>query len=256
MKILKKICVFFLTFLLVGCGKVTTPTETTEAVDLIASQAALEVALATNARVDMGGDIQLQSGVVLNNNMLVGNGFQLLGTRYNKDVERTRACILIIGGTIEDIVLKDAYCSISTTPNYRVLFNIRLNNVVSDASGSPLYIGHGDNEHNLDAFNCELYGKTVFSRIAKAYFSECTFGFNSDGSQGSVWAYRDTRFVDCHFEGKDDAKFQIVIPKEESDRDVVFENCYVGDTLITQDNIAQLLKLNNEGPNTIRVDNG
>ena len=40
-------------------------------------------------------------------------------------------------------------------------------------------MGHGDNEHNLVAVHCEFYGKTVFSRIAEAYFEDCTFGYNT-----------------------------------------------------------------------------
>ena len=256
MKIIKRISIFFLTFLLVGCGKVDNSAEQTEAVEPIVTQAALEAALGTNVRVDMGGDIQLKSGVVMNNNMLVGNGYQLVGTTYDENNAKTRASIFMVGGTIENIVLTNAYCSISTTSTYRVLFDIRLDNVVSDGRGSPLYIGHGDNLHKLDAFNCEFYGKTVYSRIAEAYFADCTFGFNSNGSQGSIWAYRDTRFSNCRFEGLGDTKFQLVIPKEENSREVILENCYVGDTLITEDNIGQLLQINNQGNNTIRVANG
>ena len=276
MKIIKKVCVFFLTFLLVGCGETTTPAETTQvpettvvtepeettvateptqAADPIVTQEALEAALASSSRVVLDGDIQLQSGVELKNNTLCGNGYQLVGVPFDESNEMTRSSIFLVGGSVEDIVLSGGYCSIRTTSNYRILFDIRLKNVVSEATASPLYIGHGDDLHKLDAFDCEFYGKTVFSRISKAYFSDCTFGYNSDGSQGSVWAYRDATFVNCRFEGKEGAKFQFVIPKEENGRTVTFENCYVGDTLITKDNVNQLLNVNNQGSNTIRVIN-
>lgn len=254
MKIIKRTCAFFLAFLLVGCGNVAAPTEPVETAEPIVTQAALEKALATTAQVEMGGDIQLRSGVTLESNVLVGNGYQLLAPTYDENAAETTASIFLVSGNVENIVLNGGNRSMTTDPNHRMLGHIRLTNVVSSAY-SALYVGHGDNEHNLDAVHCEFYGKTVFSRIAKAYFADCTFGYNTTHEQGCVWAYRDARFVNCRFEGMGENKFQLIIPKEESNREVIFENCYVGDTLITEDNIEQLLKVNNQGSNTIRVSN-
>ena len=271
MKIVKKVCVFLLTFLLLaGCGQTVTPTETTQAPeatvttepvetttangDVVTTQQDLAAALKFSNHVALGCDIQLTAGVELSKGALSGNGYTLFAPTYDEDDAGTTASIFLISGTVENISLIGGNRSMSTDPNHRMLGNIRLNNVMSDAY-SALYVGHGDNEHNLDAINCQFYGKTVFSRLAKAYFADCTFGYNSAGTQGCVWAYRDATFLNCRFEGTDDAKFGLIIPKEEDSRTVILENCYVGDTLITQENLEELLDVNNKGNNTIRVVN-
>ena len=270
MKILKKICVFLLVFMLTGCGETATPTETTQPPettvatepvetttangDVVTNQQDLAAALKFSNHVVLGCDIQLTAGVELSKGALSGNGYTLLAPTYDEDDAGTTASIFLISGNVENISLIGGNRGMSTDPNHRMLGNIRLNNVMADAY-SALYVGHGDNEHNLDAISCQFYGKTVFSRLAKAYFADCTFGYNSAGTQGCVWAYRDAHFVDCRFDGLEDAKFGLIIPKEENSRTVILENCYVGDTLITQENLEELLAVNNQGSNTIRVVN-
>ena len=256
---MKKFCIILMiSLLLTGCSqttKTTEPVETTKAAgDVVTTQENLAVALKFSPRVTLGSDIQLTAGVVLSQTTLSGDGYQLLAPSYKKEAAETHASIFLVSGNVENINLIGGNRGMSTTPDYRMLGHIRLTNVVSNAY-SALYVGHGDNEHNLDAINCEFYGKTVFSRIAQAYFSECTFGYNTTHEQGSVWAYRDSRFVNCRFEGMGDEKFDFIIPKEEIGRTVILENCYVGDTLITQDNLYELLDVNNQGSSTIRVDN-
>ena len=255
---MKKICILLMiSLLLTGCGqaatKTTEPEATTEASgDIVTTQEELDTALKLSSHVILGGDIQLNSYVVLSHTVLSGNGHQLSAPTYNKEDPNTHASIYLVSGNVENISLIGGNRSMSTDPNHRILGDIRLANVVSNAH-SALYVGHGDNEHNLDAVNCEFYGQTVFSRIAKAYFANCTFGYNSEGTQGRVWAYRDARFVNCRFEGMPDAKFKIIIPKEEIGRTILLENCYVGDTPLTQDNLHELLNVDNQGSSTIRV---
>ena len=257
MKYIAKIFAFLLaTVMLTGCGGAVEPTETTilPPPDPIVTHEALVTALENNGRVVLEGDIAVTTGVEVNGHLLDGAGYQVTAPTYNEEDPETYCGVFICKGVVENIVIKGGHRGIGTGKNHRAVGDLRLNNVVAEGENSALYVGEGDVSGKLFAMNCSFYGQTVFNRIEKATFENCTFGFNDSGSRGRLWAYTDTTLIGCRFENDGATKFTLGCPKSVDSKVVVVTDCYVGDTLITPDNIGRLLKVT-PNKNTIVVIN-
>mgnify|MGYP003299844720 FL=1 len=116
--------------------------------------------------------------------------------------------------------------------------------MVADAETSALYLGYGDGSGSLVAKNSRFGGQTVYNWITQAQFENCTFTWNESGSMGRLLAYANTTLIGCRFEGKEDGtKYTLEFPNNVDSCTMILEDCYVGDTLITKDNIKSLLKV-------------
>ena len=262
-----KICtILLLAALLVGCQSAPAPTETTvvtqptettvatEAATAIVTEEALVDALENAYWVTMEGDITLTSGAPMRDRILDGGGYTLTAPVYVEDDPSTSCGVLIIKGTVKNITVKGGYRGIGTSKDFRSSGDIRLTNVIAEGENCALYIGHGNNSGAVNATDCEFYGQTVFNKVQYAMFENCTFGFNDSGSRGNITAYANTTLVGCHFQGLEDKLYTIAFSKNVDSFTMILEDCYVGDTLITQENIEQLLKVKPYS-NTIQVRN-
>ena len=277
MRITMKIGVLLLVLLLAGCGEktaetvaTTIPTETTAQTSAptettvetiqapsepIVTQEALQAALETQPRVIMEGDIQLQTGVVVKKGLLDGAGFQLTAPVYNEEDPETYCAVFAPGGYVENVVIKGGYRGIGTGTNHRIYGDLRLNKVEAEGENCALYIGEGSGVHKVNVSNSTFHGRTVFNRIESAYFEDCTFTYNESGSRGELTAYVETALVNCRFEGSESKKFTLVFARNVEGKTMFLENCYVGDTLITMENVDRLLNLKLYS-NSIQVQNG
>ena len=273
MKITAKICVFLLlSALLAGCGETVAPTETTaqtqptetaEVIETtaatqppepITTQAALEAALAENLRVVLEGDIRLTTGVVVKDHYLVGNGYKITAPAYDEADPETYCGIFLSKGTLENITVWGGYRAIGTGADHRATGDLRLTNVIAEGENCALYVGHGDLKGSVYVVDSEFYGQTVYNKVTHASFENCTFGFNDSGSRGNITAYADTTLIGCRFKDMEGKKYTISFSSKVDGMTMVLEDCYYGDTLITQENITNLLKVK-PNSNTIAVRN-
>ena len=277
MKILVRIFAFILIVaLMAGCGETaetrettgvttqptetapvettTAPIETTEAPLPVTTQEGLEAALAKKLMVLLEGDIQLTTGVEVKDHHLMGEGYQITAPVYDEENTETYCGVFLTRGTLENVTVKGGYRAIGTSSEHRVTGDMRLTNVVAEGSNSALYVGQGNQDGILYVVDSEFYGRTIYNRRASAYFENCTFGFNDEGSQGNITAYVNTSLVGCRFEPMEGKKFSISFASSVDGMTMVLENCYVGDTLITAENIKTLLKVKANN-NTISVFN-
>ena len=256
MKIIVRIFAFMLiAAMLAGCGETaepqtrpvettTVPVETTETMELqqpVTSQEGLEAALERSLVVSLEGDIQLTTGVEVKGHHLAGGGYQVTAPVYDKENKETYCGIFLSKGTLENITVRGGYRAIGTSSEHRVTGDMRLTNVVAEGSNCALYVGQGDAKGVLYVVNSEFYGKTIFNRRAYAYFENCIFGFNDKGNRGNLTAYVNTNLVGCRFEPIEGKRFAIAFASSVDGMTMVLEDCYVGDTLITAENLTTLL---------------
>ena len=85
----------------------------------------------------------------------------------------------------------------------------------------------------------------MFHKISHAQFENCTFTWNESGTKGNMTAYTSATLVGCRFENRaDGTKYALAYPSSIDSCVMILEDCYVGDTLITQENLKTLLKVN------------
>ena len=223
----------------------TQPTETEPAPEPITTESALVAALEDQVRVTLEGDITLTKGVVVKDNLLDGGGHTVTAPVYDENDPATSCGILVERGTVENVTVKGGYRGVGTNSEHKTLGEVRLNKVVADGENCALYIGNGSGSGSLLASNCSFGGQTVFNRITHAQFENCTFTWNESGSKGNLTAYANVTLIGCRFEGKEDGtKYTLQFSGSVDGCLMILEDCYVGDTLITQENIGQLLKAN------------
>lgn len=251
MKKLLKICSLLLALvLLTGCGAqpaetVATEPAATEPPTPITTEAALQEALATSGRVVVEGDIQLTKGVVVDSNYLDGAGFTITAPVYDENDIATSCGILVKRGTVENVTVKGGYRGIGTNKDNTVAGEIRLNNVAADGENCALYVANGSGSGTLVVNNSSFGGQTVFHKISHAQFENCTFTWNESGTKGNMTAYTSATLVGCRFENRaDGTKYALAYPSSIDSCTMILEDCYVGDTLITQENLKTLLKVN------------
>ena len=248
--------------LLCGCAHANTEpaTEATQpAPEPITTEELLAAALEENGRVIIAGDMTVTKGVLVNDNFVEGGGYTLTAPVYDEEDINTSAALFITKGTIENVTIKGGYRGIGTTSEHRASGEIRIKNVDLDGENCGLYIGHGTSQGPLYVDNSNLGSQTVFNKVTSAQFTNCTFQWNESGSKGNLTAYTDVTISNCRFENLVQAdgtvkKYTIAFGSNVDGFTMTLENCYVGDTLITQDNISTLLKVLPR-KNTIQVHN-
>lgn len=249
---------------LCGCAKTvdTSPTETmpTQPESTpITTEELLVAALEQDARVMIAGDITTTKGAVVKNNLLDGGGHTLTAPVYDKEDPNTSAALFITKGTIENVTVKGGHRGIGTTSEHRASGEIRIKNVDLDGENCGLYIGSGDNQGAMYVENSRLGSQTVFNKITYAQFTNCTFHWNESGTKGNLTAYSNVTLIGCRFEhlvleDGTQKRYTIAFSGSVDGLTMILEDCYVGDTLITSENISRLLNVKpNNG--TIQVRN-
>lgn len=184
------------------------------------------------AHTETGYGAAAKTGVKLNGGVIDGNGNTLSTTDANGTWD---SAIYTTGGTIKNMTVTGAFRGILTGG---LTEDLIIDNVVVDGK-AICYTVHADGStrsaYKLVVTNSTLNGWTSYSDIfASVEFTNCKFGKN-DGGYGYAYCrpYNDTTFTDCVFsEG-----FEFDATKCTS----TFVNCYVGETLITADNVVSLL---------------
>lgn len=255
--------------LLCACGSTEESAAETEPAKPAAATTAEELAeMLTTGRGVLGADLQLTKEILVDGTILDGGNHTITGPEVLKEeidgetktVVETENGITVAGGTVENIVINGNYRTIGDRKGAGANADVRLKNVtVNGGESYAINFGYGNGQASLYAENCTLNGWSSYTKFQKAIFTNCTFGFNESGSEGALRPYIDTTLVGCKFEGWTQAD-GTVIPfginfKNGSDGiHLTLEDCYVGDTLVTQENLNELLKVNLQG-NVIEVRN-
>lgn len=264
--------------LLGGCSGNAAPTEPTETqptVPLIAevdTQEALIAALAESPRVTLTGDIQLTQMVGMKGRILDGGGHTITcqevqqvevedenGKKTMENVPETEDGLMIGSGTVENLNIVGAYRCLGDSKDCPMVGDVRIKNVYAEGTKLAMAFGRGGKSGALYVENSTLRGWVLINGIQDARFENCTFGYDSNGKNGYFRPYRDVTFVNCNFESYVDengkvSKYNISFYSTTDGLIIVLEDCYVGDTLITQDNLKDLVKVNTS-KNTVVVRN-
>lgn len=175
----------------------------------------------TNAYGKTG--INVKNGQSINGN---GNTLDIKGAGGTWD-----SGINTTGGEIKDLTVTGSFRGIFISHNSDYSEPVILNNVTIDGTVYTISCDQGKNQ-NLIAKNSTFKGWTSYAAtLGTASFTDCYFGEGSGYSY--MRPYAPTTLTNCTFE----EGFEFDATRTE----VVFENCYVGDTLITADNITELL---------------
>lgn len=245
---------------LLGCtgapaAQTSEPTETTEVTEttestvaLVDTEEKLRNALETSPDVKLDASLTLQKTAVMHAGEFDGQGNTLTGPVYVEDSVDTENGIAMQSGKLKNITIKDAYRCLGDTKAAPQMGNIELENVTVDGSTYALNFGQGSFSHKLNAEECKFYGWSSYTGFSNATFTDCTFGWDSTGSNGNLRPYIDTVLTGCKFEGKVEADgsvtpFGIKLRDNISGISITLENCYVGDTLITEENAEELLDI-------------
>ncbi len=249
-----------LSFVLCACGK-TPEEDTTPATEAaITTEEALHTALDSSGRVTLGADLQLTGEALIRGHVFDGGGYTLTGPQYADGVVETENGITMSGGTVENVTVKGAYRGIGDRSGCGANEDVRINNVTVDSDTYTLNFGYGSGTANMYVTGSTLQGWTSFTKFTNVQFTDCTFGWCESGKYGNLRPYVNTTLTNCKFEGKTDESgavtpFGISFKSGTDGILLVLEDCYVGETLITQENLNQLLNVSLEG-NRIEVRNG
>ncbi len=247
--------VFALTMLLCACGA---PAEDTTAATeaAITTEADLKAALSAGGRVTLGGDLALTGEVLVRGHLFDGGGHTLTGPQYTDGVPESENAITLTGGSVENVTVKGAYRGIGDRSGCGASEDIRINNVTVDSDTYVLNFGYGNGSANMYVTGSTLLGWTSYTKFTEAQFTDCTFGWCESGKYGALRPYINTTLTNCKFVAKaeDNAPYGISFRSGTDGILLVLEDCYAGDTLITQENLNELLTINLEG-NRIEVRN-
>ena len=166
------------------------------------------------------------TGVKVNGGVLDGNGNTLKVTGAGATWD---CAINVTGGTIKNLTVAGAMRGIfmggATGDVY--IENVNISSCIYTFNSDG-----GNKNYGVYLTGCTLNGWTSFSDVHKeVVFTDCSFG--SGSGYAFCRPYNDAKFVNCVF--AEGYKFDTAYASA-----LVFENCYYGDTLITEENAAEL----------------
>ena len=161
--------------------------------------------------------------------------------------------------SVENLNIQGAYRCLGDSKDFPATGDVRIKNVTADGTTLALGLSKGSGQGTLYVDGCTLRGWVLHNKFKEATFTDCTFSWNSLGTGGDLRPYVYTELINCRFEGKTDENgkytpYRINFYKNSKGVILVLENCYVGDTLITEQNINSLLTVKAKN-NTIIVRN-
>ena len=168
-------------------------------------------------------------GVIQNGETIDGNGNTLTVNNANGTWD---GAILSSGGTVKNITITGSFRGIMAN---NLTEDLIVDNVIIDGT---TYTIHCDTAGTgkIKVSNSVLNGWTSYtSGISEVTFDNCSFG----ESKGYAYMrpYSSTTLTDCTFSDG----FQFDASNLDSGGTILMTNCYVGDTLITSDNLTKLL---------------
>ena len=272
----KRVCMILAVLLLLSmtaCGptapeqtepattEATAAPETTEATKpAIDTPESLMAALENGGVVELDADVTMPQTPVVYGGEFCGNGHTITGPAYIEGNVNTENGLTVMAGIVRDVTIVGAYRGLGDSSAAPRFGEVRLYNVtVKGADGYALNFGYGRNDDKLIAEGCGFYGWSSYTGFSEALFMDCTFGWDDAGISGNLRPYINTTLSGCRFEGKTDENgntvpFNIHFKQHSDGITLMLENCYVGDTLITEENVNQLLDLDLQG-NTLRIFN-
>ena len=170
------------------------------------------------------------TGVYVNGTTLDGNGNKITITKANGTWD---SAVSTNGGTIKNLYVEGSFRGIFTGGLKSDLY---LDNVYVDkvcytfnADGTDAYL------YSLIVTNSTFNGWTSYSNIFKEVsFTDCNFGKGTGGYKYAfLRPYNDSTFTNCVFE----EGYEFDSTKATS----TFINCYVGNILVTSENVVSLL---------------
>ncbi len=165
------------------------------------------------------------TGIDVKGSVLDGNGNSLGINNWGT----WDAAVNTTGGTIKNITINSGMRGIFMGG---ATADVYIDNVIIDGTIYTFNSDGGDKNYGVYISNSTLNGWTSFSNVHKeVVFTNCNFG------EGSGYAfcrpYNASVFKNCVFE----EGFEFDTSKA---NEIVFENCYYGDTLITAENAVSL----------------
>ena len=146
------------------------------------------------------------------------------------------------GETIDGLIIMDGS---DDETNLRALYkdgmtgDLTIKNSVLDGTYAMNVTAVKDNTTaKLTAENTTFMGWTSYANWESAAFTNCTFKLNSEGTYNFVRAYDKTTFTNCEFKG---TELDLADSMVEKDGTVTLINCTYNGTLITTENVADLL---------------
>lgn len=200
---------------------------------------ALLKALQNGADVVFVGDLGIEPAEGSNGYGATGasqkNGGVIDGNGYTLDVSGANGTwdsgINTTGGTIKNITITGAFRGIFINKNSSHTERVILDNVTITPGAYTISCDSAANQ-GLTATNCTFNGWTSFAKtLGDAEFINCHFDTN--GSYKYMRPYAPTVLEGCTF----CAGYAL----DATRTTVTLKNCYVGDTLITADNVVSLL---------------
>jgi hypothetical protein len=182
------------------------------------------------------------------------------GKKKTENVTETENAVMVCGGTVENLNIQGAYRCLGDCKAYPMTDDVRIKNVNAEGTLYALSIGRGNKTGSLYVEDSSFRGWVNINKIKTAQFKNCNFGYDSNGKNGYFRCFIDTTLINCNFEnfvgenGKV-SRYNISFYKSTKGVTITMEDCYVGDTLITQENVASLLKLTLRDSNRIMVRN-
>ena len=170
------------------------------------------------------------TGVYVNGSTFDGNNYTINVSKANGTWD---SAVATNGGTIKNLKVEGAFRGIFTGGLKSDLYldNVYLDKVCYTFNAD----GTKDDTYSLIVTNSTFNGWTSYSNIFKAVtFTNCNFGAGTGGYKYAfIRPYNDTTFTNCVFEPN--------YTFDSSCATSTFVNCYVGATLVTQENITTLL---------------
>ena len=235
-------------------AETTAAPETTETTaPAIDTAQALMAALSAGGVVDLEADVTVTESPVVMGGEFRGNGYTITGPAYAEGNVNTENGLTVMAGTVRDVTIVGAYRGIGDSSAAPCSGDVRLYDVTVEGNdGYALNFGYGKNQDKLIVQDSRFYGWSSYTGFEAAFFTDCTFGWDKAGISGNLRPYIDTTLTGCHFEGKTDEEgnivpFNIHFKSGSSGITLTLENCYVGDTLITEENLHEVLSVAEEG---------
>ena len=193
----------------------------------------LKEATQNGGHVNITDDVEVEaskggysvSGLVQTGGVIDANGNEITANGANG----TWDCVIYTnGGTIKNAVVAGGFRGIFTAGLKEDLI---IDNVIFKDVVYTISVDDGNKQYDLIVKNSVLNGWTSYAdKFKSVSFDNCEFG------EGSGYAfmrpYGATTFTNCTFE-----EGYTLDPRA----NVVLENCYYGDTLITAENVAELV---------------
>lgn len=211
--------------------------------ELVNEPADVDGALVSGGNVTLIDDLTMSAGETTANSGYGATGLVVNGGTFNgggntltvEDANGGWDCAISPkSGTIENVTVNGAFRGIFMSGSNG---DVYIDNVIIDDVCYTFNSDAGNKAYGVYISNSTLNGWTSYSDVHKeVVFTNCSFG---KGTGGYTYAfcrpYNASVFTNCVFQ----EGFEFDTSKTS---DIVFDNCYYGDTLITAENAASLGK--------------